>query len=224
MFRILVAEDDTNTQKLLCEILRSNGYDPLPAKDGAQALELMEKYQVDLAVVDIMMPRMDGYELTRQIRQAWEDFPILMLTAKHEPEDKHSGFLAGTDDYMTKPFDEKELILRIRALQRRAKIARERELRIGEVLLNYDALSVSRAGRGVTLPPKEFYLLLKLLSYPGVIFTRLQLMDEIWGLETETDDRSINVHICRLRERFHDYPEFEILTMRHLGYKAEVHV
>ena len=224
MFRILVAEDDTNTQKLLCEILRSNGYDPLPAKDGAQALELMERFQVDLAVVDIMMPRMDGYELTRQIREAWEDFPILMLTAKHELEDKHSGFLAGTDDYMTKPFDEKELILRIRALQRRAKIARERELRIGEVLLNYDTLSVSRAGRGVTLPPKEFYLLFKLLSYPGVIFTRLQLMDEIWGLETETDDRSVNVHVCRLRERFHDYPEFEILTMRHLGYKAEVHV
>jgi len=223
MFRILVAEDDTNTQKLLCEILRSNGYDPLPAKDGAEALELMERFQVDLAVVDIMMPRMDGYELTRQIREAWEDFPILMLTAKHELEDKHSGFLAGTDDYMTKPFDEKELILRIRALQRRAKIARERELRIGEVLLNYDALSVSRAGRSVTLPPKEFYLLFKLLSYPGVIFTRLQLMDEIWGLETETDDRSINVHVCRLRERFHDYPEFEILTMRHLGYKAEVH-
>jgi len=224
MFRILVAEDDVNTQKLLCEILRNNGYDPLPAKDGAQALDMMARFQVDLAIVDIMMPRMDGYELTRQIREAWEDFPILMLTAKHEPEDKHSGFLAGTDDYMTKPFDEKELILRIRALQRRAKIARERELRIGEVLLNYDTLSVSRAGRGVTLPPKEFYLLFKLLSYPGVIFTRLQLMDEIWGLETETDDRSVNVHVCRLRERFHDYPEFEILTMRHLGYKAEVHV
>jgi len=224
MFRILVAEDDISTQKLLCEILRNNGYDPFPAKDGEQALDLMAQTQVDLAVVDIMMPRVDGYELTRQIREAWEDFPILMLTAKQEPEDKHSGFLAGTDDYMTKPFDEKELILRIRALLRRARIARERLLQVGEVHLNYDTLSVTRAGHSVTLPPKEFYLLFKLLSYPGVIFTRLQLMDEIWGLETETDDRSVNVHICRLRERFHDFPEFEILTMRNLGYKAEVRV
>ena len=223
MFRILVAEDNPSTQELICEILKNNGFDPLPAKDGEEALELMEKLHVDLLIVDVMMPNVDGYELTSQIRDSWEDFPILMLSAKHEPEDKRSGFLAGTDDYMTKPFDEGELVLRIRALLRRAKIARERELQVGEVLLNYDALSITRDGQSVALPPKEFYLLFKLLSYPGVIFTRLQLMDEIWGLETETDDRSVNVHICHLRERFGDYPEFDICTVRGLGYKAEVH-
>jgi DNA-binding response OmpR family regulator len=167
-----------------------------------------------------MMPKMDGYELTRLLRLSWENLPILMVTAKQEPKDKKEGFLAGTDDYMTKPVDEEELVLRIRALLRRAMIASERKLTIGNAILDYDALTISRENQVITLPQKEFFLLFKLLSYPNIIFTRLQLMDEIWGMETETDDHTLNVHINRLRDHFRDWPEFEIVTVRGLGYKA----
>lgn len=220
MFRILVAEDDPNTRKLLGAVLRQNGFVPILAQDGVAALEILAAQQIDLTVLDLMMPRMDGYELTRQIRLAWETMPILMLTAKQTPQDKHTGFLVGTDDYLTKPFDEQELIFRIHALLRRAKIAREHSLQVGDARLDYDALTVSRTGEVVQLPQKEFNLLFKLLSYPNMIFTRLQLMDEIWGLETETDDHTLNVHINRLRTRFRDWPQFEIITVRGLGYKA----
>jgi DNA-binding response OmpR family regulator len=220
LFRILVAEDDPNTRKLLGAVLRQNGFVPILAQDGVAALEILAAQQIDLTVLDLMMPRMDGYELTRQIRLAWETMPILMLTAKQTPQDKHTGFLVGTDDYLTKPFDEQELIFRIHALLRRAKIAREHSLQVGDARLDYDALTVSRTGEVVQLPQKEFNLLFKLLSYPNMIFTRLQLMDEIWGLETETDDHTLNVHINRLRTRFRDWPQFEIITVRGLGYKA----
>jgi len=220
MFRVLVAEDDPSTQKLLCLLLAQNGFEPLPARDGTEALALMDNQQVDLLIVDIMMPRMDGYELTRQIRTVWEHMPILMLTAKQAPQDKRDGFLVGTDDYMTKPFDDQELILRIKALLRRAQIASERKMTIGEIVLNYDAMTVAKHSQIVTLPQKEFQLLFKLLSYPGIVFTRLQLMDEIWGMETETDDPTLYVHINRLRERFRDWPEFEIATVHGVGYKA----
>ncbi|MDF2842690.1 MAG: DNA-binding response regulator [Herbinix sp.] len=184
MFKILVVEDDTNTRKLMCAVLKQNGFETYGAEDGVAALELMDKQHVDLVVLDLMMPRMDGYELTRQIRRTWPTLPLLMVTAKQEPKDKHAGFLAGTDDYMIKPVDEQEMVLRIKALLRRAQIASEHKLFIGDVELNYDSLTVIRKNEFVTLPQKEFYLLFKLLSYPNMIFTRLQLMDEIWGMRS----------------------------------------
>lgn len=220
MFKILVVEDDTNTRKLMCAVLKQNGFETYGAGDGIAALNLMEKQHVDLVVLDLMMPNMDGYELTRQLRLSWETLPILMVTAKQEPKDKRQGFLVGTDDYMTKPVDEQEMVLRIKALLRRAQIASDHKLTVGKVVLDYDALTVSREDKVITLPQKEFFLLFKLLSYPNMIFTRLQLMDEIWGMESETDDHTLNVHINRLRDRFRDWSEFEIVTVRGLGYKA----
>ena len=220
MFNILVAEDDTNTRKWLAAVLRANGFNPILAEDGQAALDLLDHYPVDLLIADIMMPNLDGLNLTRQLRASGSTLPVLMLTALQMPENKRQGFLVGTDDYMVKPVDDEEMILRIRALLRRARIVSERRLTIGPVILDYDALSVSREGQSQTLPQKEFYLLFKLLSYPDVIFTRLQLMDEIWGMDSETDDRTVNVHINRLRERFGSWPEFEIITVRGLGYKA----
>jgi DNA-binding response OmpR family regulator len=220
MFRILVVEDDTNTRKLMSAVLKQNGFEPLQAGDGIAALEVMDKEHIDLVVLDLMMPNMDGYELTRQTRTAWKALPLLMVTAKQEPQDKRQGFLVGTDDYMTKPVDEQEMVLRIKALLRRAQIANDHKLTIGDATLDYDALTVSRGADSITLPQKEFQLLFKLLSYPDMIFTRLQLMDEIWGMETKTDDHTLNVHINRLRDRFKDWPEFEITTVRGLGYKA----
>ncbi len=220
MLKILVAEDDTNTRKLMCAVLNQNGYQAIPAVDGVDALEIMDKHHVDLAVIDVMMPNMDGYELTRTLRQTWTMLPILMVTARQTPQDKKQGFIVGTDDYMTKPVDEEEMLLRIKALLRRAQIVQEQKLNIGDVTLEYQALTVTRGKEMMTLPQKEFYLLYKLLSYPNMIFTRLQLMDEIWGMESETDDHTLNVHINRLRDRFKDWDAFEILTVRGLGYKA----
>ncbi|GIX59411.1 DNA-binding response regulator [Bacillus paranthracis] len=220
MIKILVVEDDKNTRKLMCAVLEQNGFDTYGAEDGMAALDLMEKHQIDLVVLDLMMPNMDGYELTRQIRFSWKNLPILMVTAKQEQKDKRQGFLVGTDDYMTKPVDEEEMVLRIKALLRRAQIASEHKLTVGKVVLNYDSLTVSREDKVITVPQKEFYLLFKLLSYPNMIFTRIQLMDEIWGMESETDDHTLNVHINRLRDRFRGWPEIEIVTIRGLGYKA----
>lgn len=218
MFRILVVEDDTNTRKLMCAVLKQSGFETYQAEDGVKALELMENQQVDLVVLDLMMPHMDGYELTRHLRLSFNNLPILMVTAKQEPSDKRQGFLVGTDDYMTKPVDEQEMVLRIKALLRRAQIASEHKLTIGNVTLNYDSLNISRGDEIITLPQKEFYLLFKMLSYPNIIFTRLQLMDEIWGMDSETDDHTLNVHIGRLRDRFRDWAEFEIVTVRGIGY------
>jgi len=220
MFRILVVEDDENTRKLMCTILKKNRFDVLQAEDGVVALELMDKEHVDLVVLDLMMPNMDGYELTRQLRLAWANLPILMVTARQDATDKREGFIAGTDDYMTKPVDKEEMILRIKALLRRAQIASERRLMIGNAILDYDELTVARQSESTTLPLKEFQLLFKLLSYPGTTFTRLQIMDEIWGMESDSDDHTLNVHISRLRERFRDWSDFEIVTVRGLGYKA----
>lgn len=220
MFRILVVEDDTNTRKLMCAVLRQNGFEVLQAEDGVAALEVMDRQHVDLVVLDLMMPNLNGYELTKQLRLAWENLPILMVTAKQEPKDKRKGFLAGTDDYMTKPVDEEEMVLRIKALLRRAQIASEHKLIVGDVTLDYDTLTLSRGDEEIKLPQKEFQLLFKLLSYPSITFTRLQLMDELWGMDSETDDHTLNVHINRLRERFRNWPEFEIVTVRGLGYKA----
>ena len=224
MFQILVAEDDKNTRRLMEPVLKEHGYHPILACDGLEALKLLDTHHVDLVILDIMMPGMDGYEFTRQLRATDYTLPILMVTAKQLPEDKRKGFIVGTDDYMTKPVDEEEMILRIRALLRRAQIVNERRITIADVCLDYDSLTVSRGDESQTLPRKEFYLLYKLLSYPGKIFTRIQLMDEIWGMESQSDDNTINVHINRLRKRFEDYPEFTIETIRGLGYKAVKHL
>ena len=224
MFQILVAEDDKNTRRLMEAVLKEHGYHPILACDGLEALKLLDTHHVDLVILDIMMPGMDGYEFTRQLRATDYTLPILMVTAKQLPEDKRKGFIVGTDDYMTKPVDEEEMILRIRAFLRRAQIVNERRITIADVCLDYDSLTVSRGDESQTLPRKEFYLLYKLLSYPGKIFTRIQLMDEIWGMESQSDDNTINVHINRLRKRFEDYPEFTIETIRGLGYKAVKHL
>ena len=224
MFQILIAEDDKNTRRLMEAVLKEHGYHPILACDGLEALKLLYTHHVDLVILDIMMPGMDGYEFTRQLRATDYTLPILMVTAKQLPEDKRKGFIVGTDDYMTKPVDEEEMILRIRALLRRAQIVNERRITIADVCLDYDSLTVSRGDESQTLPRKEFYLLYKLLSYPGKIFTRIQLMDEIWGMESQSDDNTINVHINRLRKRFEDYPEFTIETIRGLGYKAVKHL
>ena len=222
MFQILVVEDDKNTARLMRAVLNHNGYDVFIAENGIKALDQMDSQHIDLIVLDVMLPEMDGYEFTRQLRDAHDQTPILMVTAKQLPQDKRAGFLAGTDDYMVKPVDEEELLLRIKALLRRAQIVSEHKLHIGRVTLDYDALTVTRGQISKTLPQKEFLLLFKLLSYPNKIFTRIQLMDEIWGMGSESIDTTVNVHINRLRKRFEGWPEFEILAIRGIGYKAVI--
>jgi DNA-binding response OmpR family regulator len=220
MFCILVVEDDPNIRKLIEAVLLDERYTPVLAKDAYEALDILDRRHIDLMITDIMMPGMDGYVLTEQLREAGYDFPILMVTAKETIRDKRKGFIVGTDDYMVKPIDGEEMALRVKALLRRAKIVSERKITIGRVTLNYDALTVSRGSERITLPQKEFMLLYKLLSYPGTIFTRMQLMDEIWGVDTESAEHTVSVHIGRLRERFYDWGEFSVETVRGLGYKA----
>ena len=220
MFRILVVDDDRNTRLFMSALLSDAGYTVLLAEDGVRALEVMDKEHVDLIILDIMMPNMDGYELTGALRASNENLPILMVSARQLPEDKRRGFLVGTDDYMTKPVDDEELLLRVKALLRRARIASEKRIVIGEVVLDYDSLTVSRGDEVTELPQKEFMLLYKLLSYPGKIFTRIQLMDEIWGADSDTGWETVTVHIARLRRRFEGYSEFKIESVRGLGYKA----
>lgn len=220
MFNFLVVEDDVNTRKLISAVLKENGYDTLLAANGVEALEILENNHVDLMLIDVMMPKMDGYELTRTLRDSGSQIPMLMLSAKQKTEDVKQGFIVGIDDYMTKPFDNEELILRIRALLRRSKIATEHKLQVGSIVLDYNSHSVTTPAGTETLPQKEFLLLFKLLSYPNVVFTRLQLMDEIWGMDAESDEHTVNVHVNRLRTRFAEISDFEIVTIRGLGYKA----
>ena len=220
MFRILVVDDDKNTRLLLKAVLEAENYTVFTAENGEDALKLMDTQHIDLVVLDVMMPKMDGYEFTKVLREANNSLPVLMVSAKQLPADKKKGFLVGTDDYMTKPIDEEEMLLRIKALLRRAKIVSERKIVIGDVVLDYDSLTVSRKGEVQTLPQKEFMLLYKLLSYPGKIFTRIQLMDEVWGSDSETGWETVTVHIGRLRKRFEKWDEFEIVSVRGLGYKA----
>lgn len=226
MFNIMVVEDDNHTRRLMCAVLERYGYNPIPCLDGQDALEQLDKKHVDLIILDIMMPRMDGYEFTKILRDGGSTLPILMISAKQEPSDKRKGFIIGTDDYMTKPVDEEEMILRIAALLRRSRIVSERKLVVGNTVLYYDSLTVRTDGEaptaagGIELPQKEFLLLYKLLSYPNKIFTRRQLMDELWDMESESDERTVDVHISRLRDRFRDNGDFDIITVRGLGYKA----
>ena len=220
MFEILVAEDDKNARRLFQIVLEENGFRVHTAANGQEAMDILDREYIDLVVLDVMMPQMDGYEFTKQIRSANSNLPILMVSAMQEPMDKKKGFLVGTDDYMTKPVDHEEMLLRIRALLRRARITSERRIEVGDVVLDYDSLTVRKGGEVMELPQKEFMLLYKLLSYPGKIFTRIQLMDEIWGADSETGWETVTVHVGRLRKRFEGWTEFEIVSVRGLGYKA----
>lgn len=220
MFHILVVDDDKNTRLLMRAVLEGENYQVTTAENGEKALEALEREHIDLVVLDVMMPGMDGYEFTKALRSAQNDLPILMVSAKQLPADRKQGFLVGTDDYMTKPVDEEEMLLRIKALLRRAKIVSEKKITIGKMTLDYDSFTVTKNGQVQALPQKEFLLLYKLLSYPGKIFTRIQLMDEIWGSDTDTGWETVTVHIGRLRKRFEGWPEFEIQSVRGLGYKA----
>lgn len=220
MFRILVVEDDNGIRMLMEDALADAGYEPVLACNGLEALEVLEAKHIDLIILDIMMPKLDGYELLRQLRESGMDMPVLMVTAKQTLSDKKKGFLLGADDYMVKPFEEEEMLLRVAALLRRAKILTERKLTVGSTELIYDSLTVISNGTAQTLPKKEFLLLYKLLSFNNKTFTRRQLMDEIWDLDTESDENTVNVHINKLRDRFRDNHDFEIVTVRGLGYKA----
>ncbi len=220
MFNIMIVEDDQNQRKLMNSVLLQYGYNVTEAADGLEALDLLDKKHVDLIILDIMMPKMDGFEFTSTLRQSGCNIPILMVSAKQSPIDKRKGFIIGTDDYMTKPVDEEEMILRVGALLRRSRIANERKLTLGNTTLFYDSLSVTNGNETQELPQKEFLLLFKLLSYPNKIFTRRQLMDEIWDMESESDERTVDVHVSRLREKFRSCEDFEIVTVRGLGYKA----
>lgn len=220
MFHILVADDDKNTRLFLRGVLEGAGYTVTTGNDGEEALAILDREHIDLVVLDIMMPKMDGYDFTKTLRDAQSTLPILMVSAKQLPKDKHMGFLVGTDDYITKPIDDEEMLYRIKALLRRAKIASEHRICIGDVVLDYDSFTVSRGNEVQDLPQKEFLLLYKMLSYPGKIFTRIQLMDEIWGADSDTGWETVTVHIGRLRKRFEGWDEFEIESVRGLGYKA----
>jgi DNA-binding response OmpR family regulator len=220
MFHIMVVEDDPNTRKLMKTVLEQNGYETALAKDGIEALEMLDKLHVDLIVLDIMMPRMDGYEFTKTLRGGGWNLPILMVTAKEAPADKKKGFIVGTDDYMVKPVDEEEMVLRIAALLRRSQIVNEHQLVVGDTVLKYDELCAYFQGMKIEFPNKEFMLLYKLLSYANKIFTRRQLMDELWSMDSDTDERTVDVHVNRIRERLKENEDFEIVTVRGLGYKA----
>ena len=220
MFHILVVDDDKNTRMYFEAVLKNNNYTVTVAKNGEEALDVMDREHIDLVVLDIMMPKMDGYEFTKTLRECDNNLPILMVSAKQLPVDKNKGFAVGTDDYMTKPVNQDEFLYRIKALLRRARIANERRIVVGDVILDYDSLTVTKGETVQELPQKEFLLLYKLLSYPGKIFTRIQLMDEIWGAESETGWETVTVHVGRLRKRFEGWQEFEIESVRGLGYKA----
>lgn len=220
MFNILVAEDDASACRLMCEVLRQAGYQPFPAGDGAQALALMEHRHIDLAVVDLTMPRMDGLTFTRTVREGGSGLPILMVTARVAQADKREGFRAGTDDYMVKPVDEEEMLWRIEALLRRSRSAAEQRLTVGGTVLDYRAMSATCGGKPVPLSAKEFQLLYKLLSYPETLLTKRQLIDELWDLDSDVDEHTVEVHISRLREKFRGCPDFHIRTIRGFGYMA----
>ena len=220
MFRILVVDDDKNTRFFIKEALSLEGYEVFTAENGEEALAVYDREYIDLVIVDIMMPKMDGYAFTRALRETNKDLLVLMISARQLPEDRKKGFIAGIDDYMSKPIDPEELVLRLRALLHRARLAESRRITVGDVTVDYDSFTVTGHGQTVELPQKEFLLLYKLLSHPGKIFTKIQLMDEIWGLECETGWETVTVHIGRLRKHFEGWEEFCIENVRGLGYKA----
>ena len=220
MVNILIVDDDKNIRKLMQVVLERQGFKVYSASDGVEALKVIDEVKINLAIVDIMMPNMDGYEFTRTLRDGNEELSVLMLSAKQLPEDRKKGFLAGIDDYMTKPVDIEELVLHVKALLRRAKINDEKKIVMGDVVIDSEKMTVTKNGESQELPQKEFLLLYKLLSYPDKIFTRIQIMDEIWGMDCDTGWETVTVHISRLRKRFENFEEFEIQSIRGLGYKA----
>lgn len=222
MFQLLIVDDDKNIRRFLQAVLTHAGYKTFSACCAEDALSIIEDFKIDLIILDIMMPGMDGYSFSELLRDCNNNIPILMLSAKQQPQDIKMGFLSGTDDYMTKPVDDEEMLLRIKALLRRSRIVSERKLTVGNTTLNYDTLSVRSGSDEQILPQKEFYLLYKLLSYPNQIFTRIQLMEDIWGPSSNSTDATVSVHINRLRNRFENCPDFSIITIRGLGYKAQI--
>jgi len=220
MLKILIAEDDRELRQLFSHVLVKNGYTVTGVGDGRQALDALEGDYFDLIISDIMMPVVDGYELVRQLREAGSTTPILMITAKDAFDDMRLGFQSGVDDYMVKPVNVNEMVLRVGALLRRAQMINERRQVIGQTVLECDSLTVKVGAESTVLPQKEFMLLYKMAAYPGRIFTRQQLMDEIWGYDSESDTHTVDVHIGRLRDRFRDNPDFKIVTMRGVGYKV----
>lgn len=220
MINVLIVDDDKNIRKLMRAVLERSGYIVYTASDGKEALELTDNVKINLAVVDVMMPNMDGYEFTRTLRTLNDELPVLMVSAKQLSEDRKQGFLAGIDDYMVKPVDLEEFLLHVKALLRRAKINDEKKIVIGSVVVDSESFTVTKDGIVQELPQKEFQLLYKLLSYPNKIFTRIQIMDEIWGMDCDTGWETVTVHIARLRKRFEGWKEFEIQSVRGLGYKA----
>lgn len=220
MFKILVVEDDLSLKTLFCRTLIRNNYQALEADTAEKALEILDKESVDLIITDIMMPGMNGFEFIRQLRDAQIELPVLIITAKSDISDKQTGFLAGADDYMVKPIDIHEMILRVNALLRRAKSVSEKKLSFGNTSLEYNTWTVTDSNGTQILPQKEFQLLYKLLSYPGQIFTRQQILDDIWGINNCEDSHTLDVHISRLRDRFKKNTDFEIATIRGLGYRA----
>lgn len=220
MLKILIAEDDRELRQLFSHVLTKNGYTVKGVSDGKEALDALDNDYYDVIISDIMMPVMDGYEFVSQLREAGNTTPVLMITAKDAFDDMRMGFLSGTDDYMVKPINVNEMILRVGALLRRAQMINERRVVIGNAVLECDTLTVTNESGSEILPQKEFMLLYKMSACPGRIFTRQQLMDEIWGYDSESDPHTVDVHIGRLRDRFRDNPDFKIITMRGVGYKV----
>ena len=222
MIHILVCEDDAHIRRLMREYLEREGYQVSECANGEEAVDFLDHESVDLLLTDVMMPGLDGFTLTRFLRDRGSEMPILMVTAKDTIDDKKAGFSQGADDYMVKPIDMDEMVIRIRALLRRARIVSDQCLTVGETRLTAESLAVVRGEATILLPKKEFQLMYKLLSQPGRIFTRRQLMDEIWGYDAESDERTVDVHIKRLREKFAENEDFTLVTVRGLGYKGVV--
>ena len=220
MLKILIAEDDRELCQLFSHVLTKNGYDVTGVANGREALAAMENDYYDLLISDIMMPLMDGFELVRQLRESGNKTPVMMITARDAFDDMRQGFLSGTDDYMVKPINVNEMVLRVGALLRRSQMIHDRRQVVGSTVMELDSLTVTCSGESQTLPQKEFMLLYKMISYPGRIFTRYQLMEEIWGYDSDSDTHTVDVHIGRLRDRFRDNPDFKIVTIRGVGYKA----
>ena len=220
MLKILIAEDDRELRRLFAHVLLKNGYTVKEVGNGKEALHAIDAEYFDLIISDIMMPVMDGYEFVRLLREAGNTTPVLMITAKDAFDDMRKGFVSGTDDYMVKPINVNEMVLRVQALLRRAQMINDRKQTIGGTVLECDTFTVSCDGESMVLPQKEFMLLYKMASFPGRIFTRQQLMDDVWGYDTDSDTHTVDVHIGRLRDRFKDNKDFKIVTMRGVGYKV----
>ena len=222
MSNILIVDDDPHIRELVRVFLQNEGFTIAEAADGLAALATLETLKAELAIVDVMMPNMDGWDLCRELRASY-DLPVLMLTAKGETAQKIKGFQLGADDYLVKPFEPLELVMRVKALLKRYRIATSQTVQIGELLMDHKTFEATVQGARVSLPRKEFELLFKLASYPGRTFSRDQLIEDIWGYDFAGNERTLDVHINRLRERFsEDRHSFKIRTIRGLGYRIEV--